>query len=99
MIKGSTPTFTFALPFDASAIAEARISFGQDGRELVKKVEGVITMKGNDISCELTQRESLLFNEQKPMQIQLKVKTHEGKVLLTDIFEADVGAALNKEML
>lgn len=99
MTQYTTPTFAFTLPFDTSSVSKARISFGQDKRELVKKTEAAITMQEKVISCELTQKESGMFDDRKPMQIQLKVKTLNGNVLSTDIYEVDVGASLNKEIL
>lgn len=99
MIKGSTPTFSITLPFDTSLIEKARVSFGQDFKELVCKKETECRMEGTVINCELSQEETLEFNHIRPVQVQVKVKMTSGKVILTKPMETDAEYCLCKEVL
>lgn len=100
MIRGTTPTYTFDIPLDASLIADLRLSFAQEGTELVKKTKNDITLEGQKITVRLTQEDTLKFDHGKStVQIQLRVLTTGGDVMTSDIMNVNVWQSLNEEVL
>jgi len=99
MIRGTTPTHIFALPFDVSNVAECMVIYAQDDTEVLHKKTDACSMSGNELRVELTQEETLLFDCSKNVQIQLRVLTTEGKALATKPAIYPVHKCLNSEVL
>jgi len=100
MIRGTTPTHIFNLPFDTSLVADLRIIYAQNDKEiLVKKLEDC-TLEGQSVSLILKEWETFLFDcSKKNVQIQLRVVTHNGEVLTSSIKTVSVDKCLNHEVL
>lgn len=101
MIPGTTPTFTFTLPFDGSLLASARISCLQESptEVLVVKETADCLLDGDQVSATLTQEESLRFTPGSPMRVQLRVLTTSGESLATKPAMVSVGRCLDGEVL
>ena len=100
MIRGTTPTYTFDIPLDASSIADLRLSFAQEGTELVKKTKNDVKLEGQKITIKLTQEDTLKFDHEKSaVQIQLRVLTTGGDVMTSNIMTVNVWQSLNEEVL
>ena len=97
MIRGTTPTHTFVLPFNTSLVSSARISYAQRGNVLLKKETPACTLEANTntISVTLSQEDTLLFNSGLYVDIQLRVLTTDGVALSTDIITKSVGECLD----
>ena len=78
MIQGTTPTHTFNLPFDSSNIECLRIVYEQNKKVILSKEE--CTMSGSKLELKLTQEETLMFDENIPVRIQLHIKMTNGEV-------------------
>ena len=99
MIRGTTPTHIFNLPFDTALIADLRIIYAQSDKEvLVKKLEDC-TLEGNSVNVILKEYETLLFSCSKDVQIQVRVLTHNGETLTSAIKIINVEKCLNNEVL
>ena len=99
MFRATTPTHTFALPFDTGQIKEVRITYQQNGETVLQKTETDCTMTGSEIKVTLTQEETLLFAADNRVHIQLRVLTTDGKVMASDIDKVSVKACLDEEVL
>ena len=100
MIRGTTPTHTFNIPFEASDIEAARIIYAQNDKEIFTKTVADCSLNGNSISVKLTQEETFLFNCNYPVQIQLRVKLKDiDEIRATDIMLVPVGKCLEEEVL
>ena len=99
MIRGTTPTHTFNLPFGVETIKEVRITYQQDNNTVIEKTEADCTKEGQRILVKLTQEETLQFTEGKQVSIQLKVLTTSNDVLVSQIAKTNCGKALNEEVL
>lgn len=74
MIRGTTPTHIFTLPFDGELITKLNIAYAQGGRIVLEKELADCHIEGNKISVTLTEDETLLFDSNKAMaEIQLRV--------------------------
>lgn len=97
MVRGSTPTFVFSLPFPADYVTMAKITFAQ-GCTNVERDLTTCACDGNDIKLTLTQAETLRFKSGVKTDIQLAVKAGEF-VFRSRIFKVDTEKALNEEVL
>lgn len=75
MYRGTTPTFTFMLPIDASSITTAVISFRQAGSVNIDKKLADCTVSENALTVSLTEEETLSLRAKtvQPLEIQLRV--------------------------
>ncbi len=78
MICGTTPTHIFEIPFDTAIVKEALVVYVQGGSEIVRKETDDCSMEGKQIGVELTQEETLSFNPNMNVEIQIRVLTTEG---------------------
>ena len=85
MIKGTTPTHTFFLPFDTGMIKDARITYSQNGSVVLKKEAKNCAMEGNEVSVKLTQEDTMMFNEGVCVEVQVRVLTLAGDALASEI--------------
>lgn len=95
MIRVTTPTFIFTLPFDTAEVEQYVVSFGQNNKKILDKTKGYGEMEGSEIRVTLSQEETKLFKATFPVQIQLRVLTKGGDSLATQIYQRPVGEVLN----
>ena len=87
MIRGTTPTLLYNLPFTASLIKSAEITI-----KYVDNLKKVLILKTledcilgeNTISTKLTQEETLQFPAPASVLVQLRVVTTEDDILATE---------------
>jgi hypothetical protein len=95
MIRGSTPTHEFTLPFDTSFLSEVEIVYAQNDKQILLLDTERCAMNNNTISVTLTQEETLKFDCYKRfVQVQLRVKTTEDIVMIGDIITVDLDKCL-----
>lgn len=99
MIRGTTPTHIFTMPFETNLIADLRISYAQTNGEIIAKNKDDATLIGNTISVTLTQEETLKFDCSKSVLVQIKLKTHKGEVMSSNVMTISVERCLNDEVL
>ena len=99
MIRGTTPTHIFEIPFDSSYLKRILITYFQDKHIVIEKTENDCTLEGKSISTTLSQEDTLKFSHRKPVEIQIRVLTIDDIALATLIREVDVGRVLNEEVL
>jgi len=99
MIRGTTPTHTFVLPFDVSVIDKLRIVYAQDEVVKITKTDGDATLRGDTVSVRLTQEETLLLDCKKSVEIQVRVLTPAGDALTSDIIRIPISRCLDSEVM
>lgn len=99
MIRGTTPTHMFTLPFEVALVKEIRILYAQKEKVLFTKETADCVMEGNMVSVTLTQEDTFKFDCKNHIQIQLRVLTTDGQVLSTPIKYVDVGTCLDSEVI
>ena len=85
MICGTTPTHTFEVPFAKDEMSEAWVMYAQGCDVLLTKKTESLKIEDNLISCDLSQEDTLLFNPHRQVDIQLKIKLKDGKVVASNI--------------
>lgn len=98
MRRGTTPTHTFALPFDVTGF-KIRVSYVQCGNVVVRKTEADCKVSGNNIVVKLTQKETMRFNSAAVVEIQIKVLTAGNDVLVSEEQCVSVGRCLDDEVM
>lgn len=99
MIRGTTPTHTFGIPFDTSILKEVKVIYAQDNIALVEKRIPDCLLGDNMIQVTLTQEDTFKFDCKKPVEIQVRVLTRNGDVLSTIPQKVGVAKCLDNEVL
>lgn len=98
-IRGTTPTHQFALPFDAGMITKLSVTYSREnGEVVVKRRKEECEMIGNIISVTLSQQESLSFQPDEIVEVQIKLSTDGGNVLASPKYRIAVEDALDTEV-
>lgn len=100
MYRGTTPTITFTLPFEASKLDVLSIAFAQKENPYAKaatmmfeKTLADCTLQDNSVICELTEKDTLRLNSAYDVEIQLRVKCA-GKSMASEVYSVPVGHIL-----
>ena len=80
MIRGTTPTLTFAIPFDTSKITDGYVTFAQQKFVIIDKKVSDCELDGNIINLTLTQEETLKFQTESDVEIQITVKIDDRRI-------------------
>ena len=99
MIRGTTPTHTFKLPFAVSLIAQAQIVYAQENEVLFVKTIEQCELGEDTLKVTLSQEETFMFNCNKLLQIHLRVLTFAGDALATSIKVLNVQQCLYDEVM
>lgn len=100
MIRGTTPTHTFVLPFDSTTVDKIKITYSQLDKEILTKTNKDVTFDGDNVIVTLSQAETFRFSEKNgAVSIQVRVVTTGGDALASKIMSVGVGKCLDKEVL
>lgn len=99
MIRGTTPTHTFEIPFDTSMIKKVMIIYAQNDVEVFHKDTKDCEMNKREIRVTLSQRDTLRLCHRYNVQIQLRVLTTDGSAFTSDVKVLSVQKCLNDEVL
>lgn len=99
MIRGTTPTHTFKLPFDTSIVKEVMVIYAQNEKEVFHKDTFDCELNGKEIIVTLSQEDTLKFNHRQNVQIQVRVLTDDDVALASQIKEITIQNCLNSEVL
>lgn len=95
MIRGTTPTLLFTLPFDVNMIQVCSIAFAQNNKlVLEKQLEDCNITDKNTLSLKLTQEDTLLFKDSILTEIQLRVKTDSNDAIASNIIKVSTDKIL-----
>ena len=85
-MRGTTPELTFNLPFDTSNIKKLYVTIeDKNQNNILEKTEADCTFSGSVVKLELSQDETLLFEERTRIRAQIRVLTKEGKALKSKV--------------
>ena len=94
MIRGTTPTLKFILPFSVEQLECAWITLAQNETAIIDKAMSECTCSDKAITVTLTQEETLKLDCNCTTEIQLRVKTISGASLASRIYKVDTGRIL-----
>lgn len=97
MVQGTTPTLLFKFSVDLALIKEWRICFYQEGKEnLIKTNTDCIVDENKVIYVKLTQEETLNFDVDKYIKIQVKALTQDSNVISSQTITTHTHEILDK---
>lgn len=99
MIRATTPTHKFNLPFEANLLKTVIISYGQYGNEILKKETDDCTFSENSITVKLTQAETAKFKGGIPVEIQIRALDYTGDAVASKYYIVPCDKVLNDEVL
>ena len=85
MVRGTTPTLEFTLPFSTELLAEAYVTLSQNKRVVVDKSLENCERSGNRLSVKLTQADTLLLDSDHKTEIQVRAKLNSGDAVASRI--------------
>lgn len=93
-IRGTTPTITFNLPFDVSEIRNCEVYFAQNDELLVTKEIEDCVLDGRTLSVTLSQEDTLAFDDDAKLEMQIRFVFTNGTVDATQIVKGKIGRIL-----
>ena len=85
MIRGTTPTIEFELPFDPTELEELYITINQNGKTVIEKKLSDFVFSERVVSCKLTQEDTLNLCCHAMTEIQARGKDKAGTVFASNI--------------
>lgn len=99
MIRGTTPTHIFKLPFDTNLIKCCKIIYSQNNEKILEKETSDCALEAKEIIVKLSQEETFLFDCHYLVDIQVRILAKDGSAIASKIIKASVGTCLDNEVL
>ena len=100
MRRGTTPRYKIKLPFDIkTVVSDLRVTFEQENVEVLTKKLEDCTVDRDILSVWLTQEETLSFNANILVKVQVKILEHDGNVVSHQPRLESCKEILNEEIL
>lgn len=99
MIRGTTPTLSFKLPFSVDTVADGYVSFAQDGQLLIDKKLADCDCGTDSLTVKLTQEDTLKLKDGLPTEMQIRVKTKDGNALASQIMKVSTERILREGVI
>lgn len=95
MTPGTTPTHYFHLPQGIEA-KKLRITYEQGGKIVLQKETKDCAIKENSVEVKLSQADTLRFDSNTVVRIQLKLLTTGGDALVSNLIKKTTNIVLDK---
>ena len=99
MIRGTTPTLEFVIPFDTSQLAEAFVTLSQNESVVLDKALEECSCNENKLSVKLTQEETLKLQCDCITEIQIRARTIAGDAIASNIMRVNTGRILKEGVI
>lgn len=99
MIRGTTPTFEFTLPFPVSTLKNAFVTFSQKRKVIINKELHQCECNENTLIVNLTQEDTLKFCCEDLVLIQVRVLTENNEALASQIIQTEANNILYDEVI
>ena len=99
MIRGTTPTLEFLMPFDTGQLAEAYVTLSQNGAVVLDKALNDCQCGGQKLSVRLTQEETLKLQDEIITEIQIRARTVEDEAMASNIIRVSTGRILKEGVI
>lgn len=97
MMIGTTPKHTFNLPFEAALLKSVRVTYLQGEEVILKKETEDCVLMDKRVVVKLSQADTLRFDYQRPVYVQLRALTTHGDALSTPPIMVSAGQCLDGE--
>lgn len=93
MIRYTTPTLTFNLPFEVSYLSDAYVTIVQSNK-IIEKSYSDCTVQDKTLSVTLTQEETGSLVAERDAKVQLRCKGTDGKAYASQEFQIKIDDVL-----
>lgn len=93
-IRGTTPTHTFTTDVDLSEATEVYVTYSQNDKVIVEKTINDATISETKLVVELSQKDTLLFDDRCKVEIQIRAIFVDGTAIASNIMSVPVGKIL-----
>ena len=97
--RGTTPKHIFVLPVDGTICHKIRVIYTQGDKKVLVLDKDRMTINDRQATCKLTQDETLMFEQNMSVEIQMRILTTGGDALASEVFKTNVGRLLEDEVL
>lgn len=87
IIRGTTPTHTFAVDADLTDAEVIYITYKQDNSIVLEKTKDDIQVSSEQLAVRLSQEETLAFNHNLFTEIQARAKYSDGTAIASNIIK------------
>lgn len=94
MIRGTTPTLTFTLPFQTDIIRSLMLTFYQCNREVFTLTKEDCVLEENTVTVNLDQAHTLMFVNNAFVEIQMRILTTDDAAIASEIVKTTVDRIL-----
>lgn len=94
IIRGTTPTLEFVMPFDVKDMPALYITFKQRGETILEKSAEDVQCNGDTITLKLTQDETLKMHTGQDSYVQIRAKSNAGDAVASDIIPLTIHRVL-----
>lgn len=98
-MRGTTPTHLFTLPFDTALIKSIKITYAHNKIPVLIKQTEDCTLEDHTVTVRLTQEETLLFENNWVVEVQLRVLMNNGDAIRSKVYNISAGVLLDDEVL
>ena len=84
IIRGTTPTHEFDLPYPVELVRNIRITYGQKNTPLFTKTTSDCSITEGKISVSLTEEETFSIVPGRELYIEIRIKLVDGKVVRSE---------------
>ena len=85
IIRGTTPTLEFVLPFGTDYLVEGFVTICQRGKVVIDKPLAACRCDENKLTVKLTQAETLALACNCDVEIQIRARTADGEAVASNI--------------
>lgn len=97
--KGCTVVNTFTVPFNREDIDVIYITYQQSGRTIIEKTVSDCVFRDGKILVDLSQEDTLLFNNSYIIQIQIRIRLKNGVATKSNIINVNTDELLKKGVI
>ena len=97
--RGTTPTITFSLPYDTKLFKVIWVTFSQNDKEVFTVETENLSLIGKEVKLTVTQEQTLLLDNDKNVDIQLRVLTQKDNAITSNIIKTSVGRILKEGVI
>lgn len=95
----TTPKHVFKIPFNTNDLTAVEVVYRQDRQIILTLRESELTMEDDTITAELTQEQTLKFDHNRPVEIQMAVMDLNGHAFTSRKVRIDVYEAISRDIL
>ena len=96
MRRGTTPTHTFDTDVDLTDAVVLYLTYKQNGRIKVEKSLSDVTIEPYKVKVTLTQKETLSFDDEGDVRIQIRAKFADGNAVASNVIRTSAQIILKE---